>query len=299
MSLSYSLGAIRMLIGEPNSQVRSSYRSALFGVGLRRIEDCSSAIRTQEILSEQIFDLIVLDADMEDSDILGIVHSIREKKLGKDPFVNVVLIADPPSSDRARQLVSSGADALLIRPASVHLLHERINQLIESRRPFVVTQDYVGPERGKEIRPGVMPIPRVQVPSSLRNRAFGKTDDDIHLKSVAETWDIIKRQRIERLIYQIGWLANRILPVGREDDVHSVRSKFLQQLGTVTETLVQWLTATKNEELYAACVRLKKNAQSISSHRGSSEESQLFQALLADAGKIDELWKSDTKAIPP
>ncbi len=290
MTQRYSLGAIRMLLGEPNPQVRSTFRSGLFGVGLRGIEDSSSGLRTLEIISDKNFDLIVLDADMEDSDIIGMIRSLREKRIGPDPFTNIVLIADPPVADRARRLVSAGADAVLIRPISVQLLQTRINQLIEIRRPFVVTQDYIGPERRTEQRPGAMPIPAIPVPSSLRSRAFGKTDDNLHMQAVSETWDIVKRERITRLVYQIGWLANRILPLGSKDDAREARSQFIRQLGLVINSLDEWISDTNNAEFYSAYRQLKQKVKALTQAEGPVQI-EMINSICADAAKIDELWK--------
>ncbi len=295
--LSFSLGAIRMLMGEPNPQVRSTYRSGLFGAGLRGIEDSSSALRTLEMIADKNFDLIVLDADMEDSDIIDMMKSLREKRIGPDPFTNIILIADPPVADRARRLVSAGADAVLVRPISVQLLQTRINQLIESRRPFVVTQDYIGPERRTDQRPGAMPIPVIPVPSSLKSRAFGKTDDNLHMKAVSETWDIVKRERITRLIYQIGWLANRILPLGSKDDAREARSQFIRQLGLVINSLDEWISDTNNAEFYSAYRQLKEKVKALTQAEGAPLL-ELINSICSDTARIEELWKRGAKAGP-
>jgi hypothetical protein len=53
------------------------------------------------------------------------------------------------------------------------------------------------------------------------------------------------------------------------------------------------LSTTKSEELDAVCVRLNKNAQNISSDQGCSEEVHVYQDMLADAAKVDELWRAE------
>ncbi|CAA6606518.1 Putative response regulator receiver domain [Rhodospirillaceae bacterium LM-1] len=298
MSLSFSLTAIRMLLGEPNPNVRSSLRTSLFRHGLRGIQDCGSAMRSHELLGEQLFDLVVLDANMEDSDVLGIVRLVREHKLCKDPFCNVILIADPPNPDMARLLVNAGADAVLIRPISVQALHERINLLIESRRPFVVTQNYIGPERRTEPRQGTTQIPEISVPSSLRNRAFGRTDDELHLKAVSSAWEIVKKQRAERLIFQIGWLAQRILPEeGKEDALHP-RSQIAMHIFFVCEKLVNWADNLENEEFYTVCRKIKEKAETVH-HAQASPDPQLIAALQADAGRLEELLSQPAGGTPP
>ncbi len=298
MSLSFSLAAIRMLLGEANPNVRSSLRTSLFRHGLRGIQDSASALRSHELLGEQPFDLVVLDASMEDSDVLGIVRLVREHRLSKDPFVNVILIADPPHPDMARRLVNAGADAVLIRPISVQVLHARINLLIESRRPFVVTQDYIGPERRTEPRQGAMLVPEIQVPSSLKNRAYGRTDDELHMKAVSTSWEIVKKKRAERLIYQIGWLAKRILPEAGKEDVLHPRSQIAMNLVFACDRLTNWANDVENEEFYTVCRKLKERAETV--QRAQTPPEQLLIAeMQADAGRLEALWSRPAGDPPP
>jgi len=62
--------------------------------------------------------------------------------------------------------INSGADDLLARPFSAATLGERLNIQIERRKGFVVTGDYVGPDRRHdESRAGALCI---EVPNALR-----------------------------------------------------------------------------------------------------------------------------------
>jgi DNA-binding response OmpR family regulator len=288
--MSYNLDAIRMLMGERNSHVRNLYRSGLFRSGLRGIEDCSTSARALEILVDRIFDLIVLDADMQDPDSTGIIRLLRERKVGKDPFASVILIADPPNSDRARKLINAGADAILIRPISVEILQKKIVQLIETRHPFVVTHEYIGPERRTEPRDGTKLIHSHPVPNNLRNRAMGKIDDNLHFKAVEESWIIIKKERIARIIYQISWLANHIIPLIEKNDAEAAKARCIQQFCVVIRSIDDWTHDTKNDDFFSVYKQLKEKAQSLAQ---AQEEAQLelIKSMRSDAAKLDVLWR--------
>jgi hypothetical protein len=74
-------------------------------------------------------------------------------------------------------VVSSGADDLLLRPFSTAVLGSRIEAHIERRKGFVITTDYVGPDRrGDAVRPGGTEL--FDPPNSLRMKAREKLSDD-------------------------------------------------------------------------------------------------------------------------
>jgi DNA-binding response OmpR family regulator len=285
----YSLGAIRMLLAEPNPEVRTSLRTSLFRYNLRGIDDCATGIRTCELLSSRIYDIAILDADMEDYDIAAIVRRLRERKVGRDPFLNMILIADPPHTERARHLVNAGADAILVRPISVQTLHSRIGLLIEKRHPFVVTHDYIGPERRTEPRPGTMKISEIPVPNSLSERAYGKTNDDLHFKAVDETWAMVYQQRVHRLIYQLDWLQKRYKPDHGDAMAATMAERITHQLALVAETLASWIGETANPELLAIGGRLKDNAKRLAETVGPADP-KWFQAVSDDINFLDGIW---------
>lgn len=296
MNPRYSLGAVRMLLAEPNHQVRSSYRSVLFRYGLRGIDDSHSGQQTHDIITDKHYDLAVLDADMEDCDVLASVRSLREGKIGKDPFTNVILIADPPNSERARQLLNSGADSILVRPLSVETLRARIDLLIEKRRPFVVTHDYIGPEKRTEQRPDAGKIAEVRVPSGLRDRAYGKTQESHHFKAVAETWEIVKQHRIECQVFQLGWVASRVQRQSNTVSDGASMARLVKQLAITANGLADWLTEKTHPELHAACIRLKDGAVNLS-QAAATPDPHLIQTITAEAQTLVGLWRGEPNKI--
>jgi hypothetical protein len=67
-------------------------------------------------------------------------------------------------------VINSGADDLLLRPFSTAQLAQRIETHIERRKGFVVTSDYVGPDRRKDSsRPSNVEL--FEPPNSLKMKA--------------------------------------------------------------------------------------------------------------------------------
>ncbi len=289
MATSYTYSAIRALLAEPNRQVRDGIRGGLQRHGVREILDCDSAIRAHEYLTQQHFDLVIMDADLEDSDVYGIVRLMRDNKLGKDPFTNIILFANPPDGERARRLVDSGADVIIIKPVSVSTLYGKIGQIIGGRKPFVVTSDYIGPDRRSAPRPGAMVVPQIVPPSSLKQRALGKIDDNLHFRAVANVWTEVSTQKIERQIYQVGWLLERIMPDGKTMSAEFEAMKFAQHLVLITTDLMDRLTVAKLENLLPLCQSLKDNARQLRDGRGEVSP-DITQAIFTAAREIKDKW---------
>jgi hypothetical protein len=75
-------------------------------------------------------------------------------------------------------VISSGADDLLLRPFSTAVLGSRIETHIERRKGFVITTDYVGPDRRKDSnRPSSVEL--FEPPNSLKMKAKDKLASDV------------------------------------------------------------------------------------------------------------------------
>jgi CheY-like chemotaxis protein len=293
MSASFTYGAIRTLMAEPNRQVSGALRSGLLRYSLRDVVACTTATRAFQILTEQPFDLICLDADLEDADVCESVRRLRDNKLGKDPFSNVVLFANPPMGPRVRQLVDSGADAIVIKPVAVSELISKIDQLINARKPFVVSSDYTGPDRRSAPRPGTMVIPLITVPSNMRQRALGAIDDNQHVRAVNQTWSAVTQQKIERQIFQIGWLLERIIPGGEKAAVEIEAIHYALNLVMVSDDLSERLTTAHLSELVPICQTLKENAQKLRDS-GGEVAPEVTQSIFRAAKLLKETWSKPT-----
>ena len=112
------------------------------------------------------------------------------------------------------------------------MIYERLLFLLNHRKPFVVTADYIGPDRRRKQREGTQLVPLIEVPNPL-----AKARDNIaypeFLKQVKQFSLEINHQKLERYAYQVSWLAERIVPgyrgnmIGEEMDAHVDRLLFV------------------------------------------------------------------------
>ncbi|MBK0572118.1 response regulator receiver protein, partial [Klebsiella pneumoniae] len=79
------------------------------------------------------------------------IQDLRQGGQGFNPFIVIIVTAWEKSGALVSRVVNSGADDLLLRPFSTTLLGQRIETHVERRKGFVVTTDYVGPDRRKDL----------------------------------------------------------------------------------------------------------------------------------------------------
>ncbi len=130
-------------------------------------------------------DLLVLDLDLPDGSALGVVQEIRQGRLGRNPFLPIILLTWARQPKVLQRAVSSGIDLILVKPVSPAQLFSRIDGLVAQRRPFIVTADYVGPDRRGHAMSG--DAQRYEVPNTLKEKLEGRQADPAALADKIDT----------------------------------------------------------------------------------------------------------------
>src|ERR1700744_2720127 len=138
------------LVYDPVSANRMATRSALYALGFRNIETVQSVKAFADQLRKRPPDLALCEMQNADGDLCSVIQSMRQGTHGHNPFIVVIATAWEKSATLIAKVVDSGADDMLLRPFSTALLQSRIETHIQRRKGFVVTTDYIGPDRRKD-----------------------------------------------------------------------------------------------------------------------------------------------------
>lgn len=209
---SYDLANVRLVLAEPNVVVRREMVDALKGHGFQSILATGNMLPIRDAIIEGSVDLLVGDTVLPEGDLCELIRETRHGELGSNPFLVTITLVTHPTREIMHKVIDSGTDAVLMKPFTADQLMERIVGLIERRKRFVVTSDYVGPDRRTQGRPGSMIVPLVDIPNPLQCRAMGQ-GDPLRMKRIIENAAArINEQKVERDAYQIGYLVERIVP---------------------------------------------------------------------------------------
>ena len=258
----YHFENVSLVLVDANRDIRSSVRASLRLEGFGEVRDTHKIARAKEWVEESPPDLLVADAHFFESESCGLFREIRHQFLGADPFVPIIAVAAPSLPPQMRKVIDTGVDHIVVKPVTISELLERIQALVEKRKPFVVTCDYIGPDRRKEPRPGEK-APLIDVPNALRAKAIRSPQlqslrDDIRA-ATAE----INRRKMERDAYQIAWLVSRIA-----DGDPARRRSHLARLLEITGDLERRLDGSSMDHVSELCRSLMQVAEKMSQVQG-------------------------------
>ncbi len=228
------LDSAQVLLMDEQQHVRWLVRDALHAIGFRKVESCGTLAEVKGFLAYHAPDLIIVDIDADRHDTCRTIQKIRNRRLGNDPFVTVIALTWNPERGAVAAALNAGIDDLVAKPISAHFLRDRVVNLIQNRKEFVVTSTYVGPDRRDDgRRASVNDLPTIKVPNSLRHRATGDSSAAVDDAAVDAAMRSLGLQKVFRLGSDFARVAGE-LKAGREEAPEKPLGKDLTvQLGAL------------------------------------------------------------------
>ncbi len=240
------------LVYDPVSANRAATRSALYNLGFRHIETAPTLEIFAECIKRRPPDLALCEIQNADADLCAMVQGMRQGADGYNPFIVIIVTAWEHSNGVVSKVLNSGADDLLLRPFSTALLGQRICTHIERRKGFVITSDYVGPDRRSDsVRPSNVEL--FEPPNSLKMKAKERmtTEEasqrlDAQLKTAREKLGTEKLRRDAFQVCVLWRLLQSAVPgTGKYDtDLAKLKdvtgSMALRCRGGEFESAIQW-----------------------------------------------------------
>ncbi|HEB79940.1 MAG TPA: response regulator [Rhodospirillales bacterium] len=280
-----------VLLAEPNAGVRAELKEALNGMGFGKIVDTGNLKGVQDFFWEEDVHLLIGETTLAEGDLDSLIHQVRHQEFGHSPFVVVVaLISD---NARAKSAIDAGADDVLLRPFTQENLCARILKLTENRKRFVVTTDYIGPDRREKPRTEGMPAPLVEVPNPLQMGYCGKGGAKALRRAAQAALVRINRHKVERQAFQAHWLVERIAPALKEGRALKEEggAEMLDRLQIVAKDLNRRVLGSSYAYAAFLCMTLVNTAEKLKESSGRFD--------LEDARLLDKLSKQILRACSP
>ena len=261
-----NVGDISVVLGDPKSETRRLIRGAMTASGYRDIRECPDMKKLENNLASSVPpDLVITDTKMPGGDIFSVISKLRRGEIGENPFVPVIMLTWNANADIIRKAAGCGVDDILAAPISPSDLFGRIKTLVARRKPFVVTSDYIGPDRRRDaVRGGPDSIPLIDVPNTLRSKAKGEPISAADLKAaVGQVMTEINDQRLVRHSYQINFLVGMILPAYQEGKVPPEIRVHVTRLSDVAAEVEGRLAGSRFEHVGELSRTMSSVAQSI------------------------------------
>ncbi len=243
-----------IVVHDPVAQHRNATRMALYSLGFGKVSSSDTLESLDRAVKHVPPDLMLCEASSGGAEICELIQTLRLGANGHvNPFLIVIVTAWEKSRELAQMVVNSGADDLILRPYSTTTLKARIDTHIERRKGFVITHDYVGPDRRKDSsRPSNIAL--FQPPNSLKMKTMdGLTMPEANFRLQQElrrAKSTLASERLAREVFQICVLW-RLLQDNANDapDFDAYRDS----LGRLTLAVAKRCRATELESALQWC----------------------------------------------
>ncbi|MEP6828825.1 MAG: hypothetical protein ABI963_00670 [Rhizomicrobium sp.] len=251
-----SYDSVEALIYDPVSANRTATRAALYSLGFRRTETVPTLESMIEVIQRQTPDLVLAETQGAADELCLAIQQLRQGSGGYNPFIVIIVTAWEKSSALINKVVNSGADDLLLRPFSTALLGTRIEAHIERRKGFVITTDYVGPDRRRDAtRSG--DIEMFDPPNSLKMKAKDRMSADLIAKKLDMELHVAREklagEKLRRDSFQVCILW-RLLREQRQDTPQFATD--LMKLGNLSRSIERLCTDTNQDKVLERCAAI-------------------------------------------
>ncbi len=247
-----SYDSVDVLIYDPVAANRTATRATLYALGFRRTETVSTLEAFIEAVQTNAPDIALCEAQGAADELCAAIQQMRQGGAGHNPFIVLIVTAWEKTTALINKVVSSGADDLILRPFSTASLGQRIETHIDRRKGFVITTDYVGPDRRKDTS-RASNVELFDPPNSLKMKAKDKLSSeaiarklDSELKVAREklTSEKLRRDSFQvcilwRLIQEAPLTAGQVSPDLAKLQVLA-RSIETRCTGTEFEPALEW-----------------------------------------------------------
>lgn len=257
------LEVVDIYLAEPNEYVREGLRAMMRGEGLRRTRTFTRLSDMVTAIKEAPPDLLIAASSL-DSTLFDTVRDIRHSRIGRNPFIMITIMADAGNDSAIKQSIMAGADDVLIKPVSPGKMLDRVAHVTMNRVPFVVTGDYLGPERRgpNDHRPSN--IRRIEVLNTMRSKLQGERMSMDELSRAVElSMNQVMAARLDSHGLRLGWVCNAILKAYEEKRIDGELEERLLILVSVLEDAARTAVDLGEPELGSICNQFARQVEEL------------------------------------
>jgi CheY-like chemotaxis protein len=149
-----------VLVLDDNRFQQQVLRMILMGLGVKNVATAKDVDEALVILSEQKFDLVIADYRLGEKSGADFTRLVRGARGASERFIPIIACTADTMPEVIRELRDAGADEILGKPVSPQAVAAKIDAVTNSRRRFVSSSDFFGPDRRRQARGPVAGVER-------------------------------------------------------------------------------------------------------------------------------------------
>lgn len=249
------LNNVTVLIGDTKAARASTLADGLkeFGFGTTII--ALSYKETIAKLEQGGIDVAIL-ADSLGGGTFKLVRGIRHMLVGRNPFMTLFCALAPEHVDGAKHALRAGVDSILIQPVPAKDVTDRVRKVSRVDTPYVVTSEYIGPDRRGADRASA--IRRFHVPQTLQAKLRGQSMNyDEFAKKIAPLVEDMMQTRLASQSSRLAAVCKDILAAYLTSKITPLVQSKLKAVGDLLRDAASTAKQLKQKEVIDLCQALR------------------------------------------
>ena len=245
-----TFGEVDVLLIDTDLNARQGVRTILSSNGFSGVTLGTDLAKVREAVNSRMPDLLLCGTEFPDGKVTDMIRDIRQNRIGNNPFMPIIILLSEPTPDLVSQIITSGADDVVMKPVSTKALLDRIHTQIHKRKPFIVQEEYLGPARkGDDVTKAIDP------PNPLHAKATG---GQVNFHEIERAIDNalmeVRNRKLENTGPEIAALVGRIVPMlDNKPQVSQTALGGLHMLIDLNSGLIRRLAGTKYDHVSELC----------------------------------------------
>ena len=256
-----TLSKITIYVGEKNYYERNQLRDMFKSHGINQVVCHSSLTSLRELVLELPPEILFI-ADDFDPEVFGTIEEIRHQKLGDNPFMLVTVMVSPARPESLQAAIRAGVDDVIVKPLTPDRIRDRLRLVTFHRQPFVVTDNYLGPQRKNMALQGR--VRRIPVLNTILEKAQGREfSKDALREAVQGSLQQVLQAQLDRQSFRLGEVCVRVVRAYDKNEITDEVQSDLIMLADVLEQASDVANRLRDSGLGEICTRLSENVRSI------------------------------------
>ena len=146
--MTYQFQNITVLIVDSQPAVVELIKGVLKMFGVKDVLTCTDGKSGLKTFKGRRPDLVIIDWDLDNINGIEFTKAIRHDPV--DPYVPIIFTTALSSGKRVATARDSGITEFLRKPFTAEALYKRIEAIVEKPRPFVHSEEFIGPDRRRK-----------------------------------------------------------------------------------------------------------------------------------------------------
>ncbi len=146
------LSSLAILVVDDSDNMRRLLRAILRTLEIAPTVEVATAAAALRALQEFPINLVITDLEMDPVSGIDLVRMIRSDGDSAKQMVPIIMLTGYTDLHLVEQARDVGIDEFVAKPVSSETLYDRIIEISDNLRPFVISIAYYGPDRRRHVR---------------------------------------------------------------------------------------------------------------------------------------------------